>query len=383
MIGIEVLKKQSGDIRRILKENNMVEQKYQMKIGKETLTMPIRVEEEENQHIKKIIEETKNKLNIIKEIEYIKEFPVKREEEKEKHTLYIVIQRNFEGKLKKQYKGQEEIKEEFDDDEETRKWIDQKEIIGNILILPPREEEKDREQKIAKRLIKVINKEKEKIKSVVKMEGNHEGKYRLQKYNVLYGDEKPLYVENYKESGITIQFHLEEVFFSNKLAGERARITKKIKEQDKVIVGFAGCGPFPCVIGKKTTQKISVVEMNPSAIKHLKNNLKNNSIEYNIYEGDWMTSADMIKDTFDQIVLPAPFVETPQIIQFINYALENYATTNTTIYYYDHVNESEVQSKFQKEIQKKLVKKTNFVEAICCGSMSPRFARVCYEFKVC
>lgn len=83
----------------------------------------------------------------------------------------------------------------------------------------------------------------------------------------------------HKEHGIRLKLDLKDVYFSPRLATERLRIAKQIKDGEIILDMFAGIGPFPILIAKNKKVKIFAVDINKSAIKYMKENIGLNKLK--------------------------------------------------------------------------------------------------------
>ncbi|CAE7451224.1 taw22 [Symbiodinium sp. KB8] len=74
----------------------------------------------------------------------------------------------------------------------------------------------------------------------------------------------------HKEYGIQTQVHVSDVFFSQRMAAERHRISSRVEEGDRVLILFAGCGPLACMVAKRTSAAETVcIESNSAAFQCL------------------------------------------------------------------------------------------------------------------
>ena len=123
-------------------------------------------------------------------------------------------------------------------------------IVGDILIVEIPDELKKKEKQIANKLLK----DHKQVKTVVKKKGIHGGKFRVQKYVVLAGDRRK--ETEYKENGVRIKLNVDKTYFSIRLATERLRIAKQVKDGEIVLVMFSGVAVYPLVIAKNAKKQI-------------------------------------------------------------------------------------------------------------------------------
>lgn len=156
-------------------------------------------------------------------------------------------------------------------------------IFGNIAII--KSEKKTRKQKLiqAKELLK-----KPSIKTVLEKSTDVKGRLRTIKTKYIAG-EKNL-IARYNENGCAFKFNVETCYFSPRLSNDRKEIALRIKKKNKVLVMFAGAGPYPIVFYKYSKpEKIIAVEIGKECCKYFKENLKLNRIpegKIEIIQGD-------------------------------------------------------------------------------------------------
>ena len=83
----------------------------------------------------------------------------------------------------------------------------------------------------------------------------------------------------HKEHGVRLKLDLKDVYFSPRLATERLRVAEQVHSNELILDMFAGVGPFPILIAKNKTVKIFAVDINPSAIEYMKENIYLNKLK--------------------------------------------------------------------------------------------------------
>ncbi len=86
----------------------------------------------------------------------------------------------------------------------------------------------------------------------------------------------------YRENGIVLRVDLSGVYFSPRLATERMRVARSVKEGEYIIDMFSGVGPFSILIARMHSVKIVAIDKNPLAISLLKENMGLNRLKGNI-----------------------------------------------------------------------------------------------------
>ena len=162
------------------------------------------------------------------------------------------------------------------------------EVVGNIAIVEIDEELVEYEKVIAQTLLE-INKN---ITTVVKKAGFHGGVFRTQSTTVIAGEDTKIAI--YKENGVTLKLHIDEVYFSTKLSTERENLANNLTHpKGNILVLFSGSGPYTFVLTRKNPDLSSItsVEINPQghmyALQNLelnKSNLKQSQIYTELFE---------------------------------------------------------------------------------------------------
>lgn len=155
-------------------------------------------------------------------------------------------------------------------------------VVGDIAILEIDRELRKKETLIAKTLLQLHPH----IKTVVRKQGSHTGKLRLQKMKHLAGKKTKETV--HKESGVELQLDIEKVYFSTRLGTERLRIAREIRPQEDVLVMFSGCAPYPCVLAKQSkVGKVYGMELNrPGHAYGVENVFRNRLSNVRLLQGD-------------------------------------------------------------------------------------------------
>jgi tRNA (guanine37-N1)-methyltransferase len=172
-------------------------------------------------------------------------------------------------------------------------------IIGDIAIVEIPDALVNKENEIGAALLQV----QKNVRTVLKKLGPMEGEFRVRRLKVIAGEDRT--ETTYREGGVPMKLDVAKVYFSVRLASERKRIAELVRRCERVLVLFAGVGPFAFAIAKKRPDaKITAVEINPEAVRYLKENIGLNKFK-NIkpLEGD----ARAFKyENFDRVIMPLP-----------------------------------------------------------------------------
>lgn len=250
------------------------------------------------------------------------------------------------------------------------------EVVGTILILeiPPALEKK--EKLIAEAFLKAN----QHLSTVVKKQEMHEGTYRLRKVKVLAGKKTKETV--HLENGVQINVHLEQTYFSSRLANERLRIAQQIKPGEQVLVMFSGVAPYPLVFARRSPAALVYgVEINPLAHQYAVENVVLNKLQEKIhlFVGDVREVLPKIRKKFDRIVMPLP--KTSE--QFLDVALSK-AQVGTMIHLYAFLEDEAIAAE-KKKIQaicKQLGRSVRILRTVTCGQFSPYVFRICFDMRV-
>jgi tRNA (guanine37-N1)-methyltransferase len=324
-------------------------------------------------------------LSILREKECIDYTYVQK---KEKDTLYIpivdgvtvdssleIVEVDLQKKeTKKNFK--DEVEKILTEDE-TPLLKTAYDLLGTIAILEIDEPLWPKAKKIAEILL-VCNKT---ITTVVRKAGKHDGTLRIQKYEHLAGKET---METWhRENGVSLLLKIDEVYYSPRSSTERKRILEQVKPFEDILVMFAGCGPFTCVIAKKSeANHVTAIELNEEGVAYAdKSILKNKITNVTNMLGDVRNICPSMQTEgtkFDRIIMPLPKTAD----EFLPEALM-VSKPGTIIHLYDFIDEREFPKIVIDKIKKYLPEeKFEFLEGVKCGQFSPHVFRVCVDFKV-
>jgi tRNA (guanine37-N1)-methyltransferase len=249
------------------------------------------------------------------------------------------------------------------------------EVVGDIAIIEIPETLIVKEQQIATALLK-SNKH---IKTVVKKDSIHDGNFRTQQHKVLAGLDTT--VAEYKENNCTLEFDINEVYFSTRLATERKRVYEQVKEGENVLVMFSGAAPYCCVIGKNTKAKqIIGIEINPQGhLAGLKNIKKNKLSQVKLINGDVKKEVPKIKDSYDRIIMPLPKTS----LDFLPEALQ-VSKKGTIVHLYAFSHEDATQEVIDsiREIANENNHTIELITSVKTTQSAPRTYRMCFDIKV-
>ena len=146
------------------------------------------------------------------------------------------------------------------------------------------------------------------VKTVLQKTSCIKGERRVGEYEFIKGERRT--DTTHKEAGYSYKIDLSSVFFSPKLCYERMRTASQVRPGEKIIVPFAGAGPFAIPAADKVLEVIAV-EKNPDACRYFQENLKINGLREkgDIICGDALFISDMFceKEYFDRAIIPTAY----------------------------------------------------------------------------
>jgi tRNA (guanine37-N1)-methyltransferase len=155
--------------------------------------------------------------------------------------------------------------------EEMKELVGSFDIVGDIAVV----EIPDALVKKQRLVANAILKNHHNIKVVAKKSGGTAGEFRIRPVKVIAGEKRTHTL--YREGGCEFELDLNKTYFSPRLGTERGRIAAFVKQNEHVLVPFAGVGPFAIRIGK-SAPSVSVVgvELNPDAADYFGKNIARN-----------------------------------------------------------------------------------------------------------
>jgi len=261
-------------------------------------------------------------------------------------------------------------------DEELRKVTRSFEIIGDVVLinLP------DDVMHLKDLIVRAILEKHKRVKTILRKVGEVEGVYRVARYEPIYGGETETVV---KEHGCRFLVDPTKVYYSVKLSGERERIAKLVREGERVLVMFAGVGPYAIVIAKLSKpREVIGVEINPKAVEYFRRNVELNKVEgvVKVYEGDVRDVVPKLEGKFDRVLMPAPYSAEDFV-----YLLRGKVKPGSYVHYYTFAGEEEEDEILPKRV-KELFRRHGMVVEVekvkACGSFAPRVYRYVLDLRV-
>lgn len=244
-------------------------------------------------------------------------------------------------------------------------------VIGDVAVLDLPDELLDRKAVIGEALLETFNN----ICVVAVKKTQVETEYRTRRLEVVAGEDR--LDTTHKEFGCKYRLNVESAYFSPRLGSERMRVASQVKEDERVLVMFAGVGPYPILIAKKSKPvRVYAIELNPSAFGYMEENIALNRVDVTAILGDARSETPKLGG-FDRIVMPLP----KEAGSFLYTALPA-LNSRGVIHFYDFSSGEQESVEKVKSICEKLGYRIRVLDAVRCGSYSPGVFRICVDFQV-
>jgi tRNA (guanine37-N1)-methyltransferase len=255
--------------------------------------------------------------------------------------------------------------------EELEKLPKAYDLIGDIAIVEIPDVLAGKKKEIGEALLSTFKN----IKVVANKKTSVGTEYRTRGVEVIAGEKRTETL--HREAGCVYKLDVTTSYFSPRLGTERMRVAKQIKDGERVLVMFAGIGPYAILIAKSAKPKeVYAVELNPSAVEYMKENIKRNKVNVSALLGDAGVEAGK-HGLFDRIIMPLP----KDAGNFLDKALPA-LKKGGVINYYTFKAATEDASQEVKDICSKLGYKIEVIDSVECGTYSPQLSRMCVDFRV-
>jgi len=265
------------------------------------------------------------------------------------------------------------LKEQLSD-KELKQLKTSFDIIGDIIVIEIPKELRKKEKIIADALRKTHPH----VKTILKKIGEREGKFRLRKFKKIFGEETETI---HKEYGCIFKLDVTKVYFSPRESTERQRVAEKIKPNEKILVMFAGVGPYAIIIAKKQPSvKVYAIEINPDAVKYMIENVRMNKVGDRVIPilGDVAKKSEDFYGKCDRVIMPLP----KGAYKYLKYAIKC-AKPGGVIHFYYWAKEEDLFSEcvdFIEKTAKKMGRKIEIVDKRKVLPYGPRKWKICVEF---
>ncbi len=249
-------------------------------------------------------------------------------------------------------------------------------IIGDIVILEIPEELQKHKAEIGQAALTIT-----KRKTVFMKKSAIQGVTRTRELELIAGEDNSITI--HKEHSARLKLDVKNVYFSPRLATERKRVSDLTKDGEEIFDMFAGIGPFPIVIARNNSVKITAVDINDIAIEYLKENAAKNKLkegaEITAICGDTRIVAEeeLKNQKFDRLIMNLPGLAP----EFLDVAI-SHTKDGGVIHYYEF---SDGFSKGIAKIQAEAKKQNKTVEILNTRkvkNVSPREWHVAIDAKI-
>lgn len=243
------------------------------------------------------------------------------------------------------------------------------ELIGDIAVI------NDLSQHTEEEAVEAILKHHD-VKTILLKQEQLSGEFRVGEYKKIYGEGTETI---HKEHGSRFKVDPTKAYFSERFSTERKRVTDQIKDGEKVLVLFAGVGPFAIMAADKA-EKVVAIEKNPEACKYLQENVKLNNHQDRVEAkcGDVREILPGLNEKFDRIIMPLP----GSAIEFLELAI-NQASRESIIHLYTFIQNEDfnpINSRIREITANKL--EYEILEKVRCGYKSPSEDRYCIDLRI-
>ncbi len=206
--------------------------------------------------------------------------------------------------------------------------------IGDIVIVNINPSISELEETIGKMILKNIPN----TRTVCSRRGDISGEERLPQLKVMAGDENTETI--HRENGCLYKLDVSKIMFSKGNLKERHRLQSLIKENEIAVDLFAGVGYFSIPIAKfSKVSKVYAVDINPTAIFYLRENIQLNKVEGKIETilGDCREVVKKFGKIADRVIMGY----LPNTREFLSSAFD-VLKKRGTIHYHDVFKEEEL-----------------------------------------
>jgi len=269
--------KDSGEkVRQLLRQLTLLDTGRKITSGRRFIRIPLtrELDSEEWEHLrevapgaKRVMVEAKLSENVVRP-----------------HSVLDVLRDHIDPKLLPQ------IKHSFD-------------VIGDIAVIEVSQELGSLKELIAEAIVEVHKG----VKTVLCKSGAVSGEFRVRSFEHVLGERKT--ETTHKEYGCRYVLDVTKAYFSPRLATEHLRVALQVTGNEVVVDMFAGIGPFSILIAKKRGAQVYSIDVNPDAIKYLKENCKLNGVEHLVHPilGDARDVVSRsLKGVADRVIMNLP-----------------------------------------------------------------------------
>ncbi|HVP97360.1 class I SAM-dependent methyltransferase [Methanoregula sp.] len=247
-----------------------------------------------------------------------------------------------------------------------RKFSGRYDVIGDIAIVTLSPALRSYDQVIAAAIIR----HQHGIRTVVRKSANVTGTYRTVYYEIITGKSTET---THHENGFSYYLDLNTSFFNPRLSYERGRITRQVQTGERILVPFAGVGPFVIPAAARGAQ-VTAIEQNPEACRWLNRNIRDNRVsgQVTVIQGDAFDPHDLPGGSFERVIIPAPY-NRDEILE----VMAGLVRRDGIIHFYTFKNRA------QAGMLEQEFKKTGYsvISRRRCGNVAPSVSRWVFDLR--
>ena len=247
-------------------------------------------------------------------------------------------------------------------------------IVGDIAIIEVPEELEHRKRDIAKALMEAHKS----IKAVFRKKGEVRGEVRVRELEHLAGEQRSETVHT--EHGLRLKLDVAKVYFSPRLAYERQRVLKQVRDGEVIVDLFAGVGPFALLFAKHRRVKVYAIDINPAAVEYMKENIALNKLKGEVVPmlGDARKVAP--RGVASRVVMNLPKSSDA----FLDLAFEVLSQSGGVVHYYTLAPEEDLWGKAElaRGVAERMGRKIKVLEKRVVRTYSPRNYHVVFDLRV-
>ncbi|VVB54818.1 tRNA (guanine(37)-N1)-methyltransferase Trm5b [uncultured archaeon] len=244
-------------------------------------------------------------------------------------------------------------------------------VVGDIALLELPEELRPKRSAIGEAVLSVFPH----INVVAMKVGAVDTEYRVPSFEVVAGQNRTRTV--HVEHGCRFNVDVAEAYFTPRLGTERLRVANLVKDGERVLVLFAGVGPYPVIIAKKRRPcEVVAVELNPKAVSLMRENVVLNKVDVNVVEGDARAVTPAL-GLFDRVVMPLPKT-AGDFLDVVFPAVKK----GGVVHFYMFAGSASEAAKKVHDLTAGFGRKVGILASVECGSFNPSLSRFCVDFTV-
>ena len=142
------------------------------------------------------------------------------------------------------------------------------------------------------------------VKSVLLKAGPRYGVERLRPLVLVAGSEDTEVI--HREYGMRLKLDPRLVYFSPREAEDRQEVASMVRPGERVLVMFAGVGPYAIAIARRREDvRVVGVEINPAAVRYFRENVRLNRVEdrVEVIQGDVRDVCPRLGPSFDRVLM--------------------------------------------------------------------------------